>query len=184
MGNANCIADGGTPHRSDITICNQTDIDLSLDMNKTCQRECNHRGFAIKDGKIVLGCEPPLQLPANSISQFSVSGRDGTAVAPSGQVYYGNASVNLEICITWTCSGWTHNLLSVAPPDQNHLSGLVTGKAERQNDPPSDNKEPCAWHELISVIPNSNTMDITIKPKALMEEFKGMLEHGRCLKDL
>ena len=184
MGNTNCVADGATPHRSDITICNQTDINLSLDLNKSCQRECNHRGFVITAGKIVLGCEPPLQIPANSISQFSVSGRDGTAVAPSGKVYYSNDSVNLEICITWTCNGWTNNLLSTAPPDQNHLSGLVAGKSERKNTSSSDTKEPCAWHELISVIPNSNTMDITIKPKALMEEFNGMMEQGRSLTPL
>ena len=44
MGNTNCIADGGCPHRADITIVNNTKYDLTLDDDIPCGRECNHKG--------------------------------------------------------------------------------------------------------------------------------------------
>jgi hypothetical protein len=183
MGNANCIADGDTPHRSDITICNQTEIVLHLDQRKSCQRECDHKGFVVTNGKIVEGCEPPNVISANSIGNFSVSGREATAVAPGGKVFYRNENVNLEICITWTCSGWSHNLLSVAAADKDHLSAVVTGKPEKKKTL-FGSKEHSPWHELISVIPNSNSMEVIIKPKALLDDFKGMLEQAKDLKAL
>ena len=97
MGNTNCVASGDTPHRSDITICNQTDIDLHLDKDKSCKRECGHGGFIVTNGKIVEGCEPPDSILANSLGHYSVSGREGTVVAPVGKVFYKNESVKLEI---------------------------------------------------------------------------------------
>ena len=181
MGNVNCVADGGTPHRCDIKICNQTDIDLYLSNDTSCQRECEHKGFIVTAGKIVGGCEPPAKISSNSIAHFSVSGREGTAVAPGGKVFYGNKHINLEIVITWTCSGWTHNLLSVAAPEKNHLSALITGKPEKKKSL-FGSKNPAPWHDLISVIPNSNSMEIIIKPKALLDDVKGLLEQAKDLK--
>ena len=181
MGNTNCVADGGAPHRSDIAICNQTDIDLYLNKDQSCQRECDHKGFVVANGKIVEGCEPPDKISANSIAHFSVSGREGTAVAPGGKVFYVNKNINLEICITWSCSGWTHNLLSVAAPEKNHLSALITGKPEKKKSFFST-KDPAPWQEMISIIPNSNSMEVIIKPKALLDDVKGILEQAKDLK--
>ena len=181
MGNVNCVADGGTPHRSDITICNQTDIDLHLSNDQTCQRECDHKGFIVTAGKIVEGCEPPDKILAHSIAHFSVSGREGTAVAPGGKVFYGNKNISLEICITWTCSGWTHNLLSVAAPEKNHLSALISGRPEKKKSLFSS-KFPAPWNDLLSVIPNSNSMEIIIKPKGRLDDVRGILEQAKDLK--
>ena len=180
MGNTNCVADGGTPHRSDITVCNQTDIDLHLDKDKSCKRECDHKGFIVTNGKIVEGCEPPDTISANSIGQFSVSGREGTAVAPGGKVFYRNENVNLEICITWSCSGWSHNLLSISSPEKDHLSAIIMGKLQKKNVFGSKKETP--WHELISAIPNSSTTEIIVKPKALLDDFKGLLAQVKDVK--
>ena len=51
MGNANCIADGGCPHRADITIVNNTKYDLYLDDAIPCGRECGHKGNFIRNFK-------------------------------------------------------------------------------------------------------------------------------------
>ena len=182
MGNTNCVAGGGCPHRSDIAICNQTDIELQLDANKSCQRECEHKGFIVTNGKIVEGCEPPSKIAAQSIGQFSVSGREGTTVAPGGKVFYKNEDQNLQICITWSCSGWTNNLLSAAAQDKDCLSGLVTGKSTAKSTAFFKKKEHSPWHEVISVIPNSSSMEITIKPKAILDDAKGILEQAKGLK--
>ena len=45
MGNTNCIAGGGCPHRADITIANNTKYDLCLDKSVPCGRECEHSGL-------------------------------------------------------------------------------------------------------------------------------------------
>ena len=182
MGNTNCVADGGTPHRSDIIICNQTDIELHLDRAKSCQRECKHEGFIVTNGKVVEGSEPPDRIKANSMGHFSVSGREGTSVAPGGKVFYRNENENLEICITWSCSGWTSNILSASAQEKDHLSGVVTGKPQKKTKSLFGSKEQKPWHEQISVIPNANAMEITIKPKALLDDAKGMLEQAKGLK--
>ena len=41
------------------------------------------------------------------IGRFSVSGREGTAVAPAGKAFYRNESLNLNVVITWANAGWT-----------------------------------------------------------------------------
>ena len=180
MGNTNCVADGGTPHRSDITIGNQTNFDLYLDNDKLCNRDCNHKGFVVTNGKIVEGSEPPEIISSNSIGQFSVSGREGTAVAPGGKVFYRNKNVNLEICITWSCSGWSHNLLSVSAPETNHLSALVTGALQKKTT--FGGKKEYPWHEMISVVPNPSVMEIIIKPKAVLDDVKGLLAQAKEVK--
>ena len=184
MGNTNCVADGATPHRSDILICNQTDLDLHLDKRQSCQRECDHKGYGVTNGKIVEGCEPPDTVKANSMGRFSVSGREGTAVAPGGKVFYRNESANLEVCITWACSGWTHNLLSVAAPDTDHLSGVIAGK------PPQKGKtlllfrsKPAPpWHEILTTTTNPTSMEITIKPKEFLDDVKGLFAQIKDVK--
>ena len=42
-----------------------------------------------------------------SIGQFSVSGREGSAVAPKGRVHYLNPNVNLKVIFEWNSTGWT-----------------------------------------------------------------------------
>ena len=80
MGNTNCVASGGTPHRADITITNNTKYELVLDMDEGCGRECEHKGWQILEGKIVEGHEPPQQIAPYSNGRFSVSGREGTLI--------------------------------------------------------------------------------------------------------
>ena len=84
MGNTNCIASGGTPHRADITIANNTKYELVLDMDEGCGRECEHKGWQILEGKIVEGHEPPQQIAPYSNGRFSVSGREGTYYTDMG----------------------------------------------------------------------------------------------------
>ena len=185
MGNTNCVAGGDTPHRSDIVLCNQTDIDLYLDQRQSCNQDCNHRGFVVTNGKIVEGCEPPQILSANSIGRFSVSGREGSAVAPGGKVFYRNEHVNLDVCITWACSGWTHNLLSVSAPEQDHLSAVVAGQLRKKKDGGVflfRNKPIPPWHEVLSVVSNPSSMELTIKPKALLDDVKGLFNQMKDVK--
>jgi hypothetical protein len=98
MGNTNCVADGGCPHRADIVIANNSKYELQLDTSVKCGRDvCNHGGWQVLDGKIVDGHEPPQVIKAYENGKFSVSGRDGTAVAPKGKVFYINKEQNLKV---------------------------------------------------------------------------------------
>ena len=101
MGNKACVAGGGTPNRIDVTVINQTDINFHKSESQ-CQRPCKHKGWAISDGKIVLGCEPPNDLLANDSAKFSVSGRQATLNKPNGKVTY--TSENCELIIKWTAT--------------------------------------------------------------------------------
>ena len=114
MGNTNCIAEGGCPHRADITIVNNTKYPLKLDSSTKCGRECDHAGFQVLDGKIVQGFEPPSSIGAFDHGKFSVSGREGTAVAPKGKVFYINPEENLKVILDWNASGWTSRTSSTA----------------------------------------------------------------------
>ena len=60
MGNTNCVANGGTPFRADITIANNTKYELTLASEEICGRECAHGGWQILQGKIVESQEPPI----------------------------------------------------------------------------------------------------------------------------
>ena len=62
MGNTNCVANGGTPFRVDITIANNTKYELTLATEEICGRECAHGGWQISQGKIVETQEPPIFL--------------------------------------------------------------------------------------------------------------------------
>ena len=108
MGNTNCVAGGGCPHRADIQVVNQTKYDLALDGEVGCQRECAHTGWQVQDGKIVEGCEPPPLIKAYDNARFSVSGREATAVAPKARIFvywthtfYGGHSTGLVTWRTW-----------------------------------------------------------------------------------
>ena len=107
MGNTNCVAGGGTPHRADIVIANNIKYELELNEDEYCGRYCKHRGFKVTDGKIVEGHLPPKKIAPFSKGEFSVSGRESTAVAPKGKAYYRNSKVNLHIIFEWAYSGWT-----------------------------------------------------------------------------
>jgi len=109
IGNTDCVASGGAPHRCDIMVVNNTQYDLELDRSAKCQRECGHTGWRLTDGKIVKGCEPPSIIRANSRGEFAVSGREASAVAPKGKVYYKSLDKeqNLKVTFHWDASGWT-----------------------------------------------------------------------------
>ena len=55
-------------------------------------------------------------------AKFSVSGREGTAVAPNGKVFYVNRGLNLHVTISWACAGWT------AVGCSNSAAVVVSGK--------------------------------------------------------
>ena len=48
-------------------------------------------------GKIVEGDEPPAAVEPYASARFSVSGREATAVAPNGKVFYINREQNLKV---------------------------------------------------------------------------------------
>ena len=106
MGN-NCVAGGGCPHRIDIVITNNTKYELRRDQDKHCGRECHHKGFLITEGKIVEGSEPPDVILPFTFGTFSASGREGSAVAPKGKVFYSNEAEQLRLMFDWSHSGWT-----------------------------------------------------------------------------
>ena len=187
MGNTNCVADGGTPHRSDILICNQTDLDLHLDKRQSCQRECDHKGYGVTNGKIVKGCEPPNIIKANSVGRFSVSGRRNDIVPPAGKVFYRNENADLEVCIAWSRPpGWTRNLLMlctigalggpiiIAPGVQHttHLSGVIEGKPpEKEKSSIYFRSKPAPpWHEILTTSTIPAIMEIT-KNNVLGKQF-------------
>ena len=60
------------------------------------QRACGHTGWVVNSGKIIEGMEPPAEILPFSKGGFSVSGREGSAAAPNGKVYYINKEVGLE----------------------------------------------------------------------------------------
>ena len=111
MGN-NCVASGGTPHKADITIVNNTKYELVLDHSVDCGRECGHQGWQILEGKIVEGFTPPENVKPYTSQGFSVSGREGSAVAPKGKVFYANIDLNLKVMFEWSACGWTSQLSS------------------------------------------------------------------------
>ena len=75
MGNTNCIASGGCPHRADVTIANNTKYDLRLDTSIPCGRECQHTGWQITDIRATLADPPPPSIPPNMLMN-SPSGID------------------------------------------------------------------------------------------------------------
>ena len=168
MSNQPCINGGGTPYRSDITICNQTDIKFKIDDSVLCANGCNHKGFVVTTGTIVDGCIPPDIIEPYSVCHFSVSGREAVSVAPIGKVCYQNEACKIKLCVNWTCFGWSHNLLSVSSSQRTVISATITGKSQTMD---SDR----AWHELISVIPNSTAMELTVKPKRLLDDVVGVV---------
>ena len=87
------------------------------------------KGWQILDGKIVDGHIPPDKIMPYSTGKFSVSGRDSTAVAPKGKVFYCNQEKNLKVIFEWNSSGFTSWASSSAnvvitgiPPSKGLLS--------------------------------------------------------------
>ena len=89
-------------------------------------------------------------------------------MAPIGKVCYRNEAMNIKMCVTWACFGWSHNLFSVSSSERTIISATVTGKSHTL-----ESERP--WHELISVIPNSTVMELTIKPKEALDGFAGVV---------
>jgi len=162
MGNA-CVVGGATPHRCDIVVTNNTDFPLQLDLNQSCGLECDHKGFQVTCGKIVEGAEPPLEIDAHSIGRFSVSGREGTAVAPAGKVFYRNESLNLNVVITWANAGWTTR-------ENASFDAIISGKPESAGGRFSS--EPKPWNDVLIGEGDYGTWTMNIKPKKMGDDWK------------
>lgn len=150
MGN-NCVAGGGTPHRCDIVIANNTDLKLRLDSTQKCQRDCDHRGFQIACGKIVLGAEPPAKIGAHQLGRFSVSGREGSAVAPEGKVFYSNQQWNLHIVVSWANA----SSLGATPPA---FTAVISGKPKGEGQP---------WNEVLTAEADYTTWTVSVTVRTL-----------------
>ncbi|KAI8895066.1 hypothetical protein BC833DRAFT_567798 [Globomyces pollinis-pini] len=155
MGN-NCVAGGGTPHRHDIQIINNTNIHWKLDTSIGCGRDCKHEGFnnvhvsdvsdtvsdvsgipdtvswtslgfKVVDGKIVEGHSPPKDIAPGSVGKFSVSGREATAVAPSGSAYFKSNKGGAKMLVVWNFTGWTTWTKSALSIEFTGMTPVVPG---------------------------------------------------------
>jgi hypothetical protein len=113
MGNTNCVADGGTPHKMTITLSNATPYIFVLDKSARCCSKCNeHCGFSAESGKFVNGHVPPIEIKPNASSDIHVSGRESSAVVPDGWIQYeihdplGNATL-CKIRVNYSGAGWS-----------------------------------------------------------------------------
>merc|ERR1711971_258962 len=108
-GQSACVAGGGTPHQIDILIINNTEYDLELDKSEISPDGC--QGIEVNAGKIVKGAEPPLVVKKMSKARFSASGREASAVAPNGRVFYHNKQENLHlISVKADVDSWTYTV--------------------------------------------------------------------------
>ena len=155
MGNTNCIASGGAPHRADITITNNTKYELILNVEENCGRECDHNGWQILEGKIIEGHEPPKKISAYSNGRFSVSGREGTAVAPKGKVFYVNIEENLKVIFEWNASGWT------SPMSSSTASINITGISPKSG----MFKNPTPWNQKLTGESDPNSWIYNLRPE-------------------
>ena len=75
---------------------------------RTAARSANTRGSSSLLGRLSRA-ENLLQSVIEPFSHvtFSASGREGTAVAPVGKVFYVNDQENLKIMVSWANAGWT-----------------------------------------------------------------------------
>ena len=76
MGNINCIASGGAPHRADITITNNTKYELILNIEENCGRDCDHKGWQILEGNTKQSSRPlevlgRVQFPLHRVHQLA-----------------------------------------------------------------------------------------------------------------
>lgn len=152
MGNTACVATGGTPHKVELKIVNNTELILQLDTTQDCGRGCDHKGWQVAAGKIVAGQEPPEAIQPFSSEQFSVSGREASAVAPNGKVFYENAGAELKIALGWTCSGWT------APGGSSIISVIISGERDGK-----------AWEESLAGDVDMDNWVVTLRYRLVVE---------------
>ena len=162
MGNSVCIADGGCPHRADIFINNNTEIPLHLNKTVTCEKDCDHKGFKIPEGKIIEGCEPPETIDAFGNGTFSVSGRESSPICPQGRIFYHNEECNLEVTITWDYAGWHER------GEEHALNAVASGSTQEGR----IFKKTVAWDELLTLTVDVETWTVEIKPKETLDDVK------------
>ena len=107
-------------------------------------------------GKIVKGAEPPLVIKKMSKARFSASGREASAVAPNGRVFYHNKQENLHLVFKWANSGWTSREAATAHGD-------VSGSKVR----PGWATQP--WSKLISVRADVDSWTYTVKEAGIID---------------
>jgi hypothetical protein len=173
MGN-NCVAGGGTPQRANITLANNTKYELSLDTSKVCGRECGHHGWQVLEGKVVEGLAPPATIQPYSSGHFSVSGREGSAVAPKGKVFYINKEINLKVLFDWTAAGWTSPLGSSAAAIQitgiPPAGGLLSSKPVPWDQALVGDSDPATW--IYNLRPQEGSIAEMRKTVKSLENFK------------
>jgi len=170
MGNELCVASGGCPHKVDILLVNDTEIPLALDVDQDCQRDCQCKGWQIKSGKIVEGQEPPGELPPFSSATFSAAGREGTAVAPCGKVYYENEEVGLKVAVCWSCAGWT------SPGCSNSATVSITGIQPEDDSLRSLFRSgPKPWSELLAADMDTENWVMTLRPRQTGDDWRKMI---------
>ena len=96
------------------------------------EENCGHEGWKILEGKMVEGAEPPKIIQSYSTGRFSVSGREGTDVAPKGRVFYSNIGKNLKVIFEWNASGLTSMSDSTASMS---IDGIAPKKGAFGKDP-------------------------------------------------
>lgn len=170
-----CVASGGTPNRSDIIIKNDTPHDLSLNVEEKCDCYEEHKGFMATNGKFVKGKLPPAVIKAHSMGRFSVSGREASAVAPNGKVFYYNIKENLKVVYTWNASGFTTNKDPVADCE-------VTGK------PAPEESGILSSFFSTARVPWSETLECDANPRSWIYTLRasqgGIAEAVKAAKDL
>jgi len=170
MGNELCVAGGGCPHQADILLVNDSEIPIFLDQDQDCQRECHHKGWQIAKGKIVEGREPPPTVEPFSSVSFSVSGREGAALAPEGKVYYENEELNLKVAICWSCAGWS------SPACSNSASVVITGRQPDDEGFRSHfRRDPKPWSELIAADVDTENWVFKLRPRETGDDWKKMI---------
>ena len=165
------MASGGTPNRADIIIKNDTPHDLRLNVEEKCDCYEEHKGFMATNGKFVKGKLPPAVIKEHSMGRFSVSGREASAVAPNGKVFYYNKEENLKVVFTWHASGFTTRADPVADCG-------VTGKPAPEE----------RGFFTTAAVPWSETLECDANPKSWIYTLRvnqgGIAEAVKAVKDL
>ena len=109
-----------------------------------------------------------------STGKFSVSGREGTAVAPKGKVFYINKEKNLQVVFDWNASGWTSPLstssaaISITGIPPKGIFGAKTPWDQQL----MGEADPSSWMFKLRV--NEGTVGETVRTAKDLSNFKVM----------
>ena len=109
----------------------------------------------------------------HSTGRFSVSGREGTALAPKGKVFYINREKNLKVIFDWNASGWTSRSSSTAFIS---ITGIGPKEGLLKTDPkPWDQRligdaDPISW--MFTLRAKEGKVDETMRTAKDLKNFK------------